>query len=239
MQLKDNAIKKFFCLCAVLLIILVAAGRLTSYFRSITETDIAYDSWITTLLVYLGEIITACRTVVSFSAIAFSAYYLQKRKAFVISIVFAMSAAFLDYAARFLIDLMGGAIAGAELFTAIWLLLQIAYEWIFIALAAVIINSMKKRSATAETKRTASKYTVNRASAYSLLLVLASHIVLEGYYLADFLLTYTGITNTEIASIIGSFLKIIVIYGGISLILSEGMLSLYSNTTLKAASENA
>lgn len=237
MQLKDNAKKNFFLFTAVTLAALVVLGRLNSYFNTIAATDIAISDWVTTLLTYLGEILTSCRTVISFSAIAAAAYLLDK-KSLVISCVIAVGFALLDYAARFLIDCFSGAITGMETMAVIWLLLQLAYEAIFIALAILIVNMMKTKFDLAETPRRAAKFSCIRAVRWALFAVCLSHIALEVYYLIDFLLTYTNITNTEIASMIGQFLKIIVIYGGIAFILAEGMQSVYAKLLLIPSSVN-
>lgn len=234
MQLKENTKQKFCRITVLLLISLVILGRLTSYFYSVSATDISYANWIPTLLSYIGEILASCRTVVSFSSIAVAAYIFN-RQSLNLSVIFAAAAAILDYAARFFIDLSTGALSGAEMLAVIWLLLQLAYEWIFLALGVLIIIMMKNRYASAETKRTAEKYSCIRSVRYALSLVLFSHIALEVYYLVDFMLTYTGITNTEIASMIGQFLKIIVIYGGIALILAEIMQSVFAKTLFETA----
>ncbi|MBQ4193369.1 MAG: hypothetical protein II650_03850, partial [Clostridia bacterium] len=47
-----------------------------------------------------------------------------------------------------------------------------------------------------------------------------SRILAEIWYLVDFLLTYSGVTSTEIASIVGSFLRITVIYGAFGMLAS-------------------
>lgn len=226
MQLYKNYKSKFCLLTVLLLLAAVILGRLSSYFQSVSATDIAYADWVSDLMAYLGEVIVSARTVVSFSAIACAAYYLDK-SALTQSIIFASAAALLDYAARFLIDCISGALDGAETLALVWLLLQYAYEMIFIALAVMIVLMMKKKALAAETRRTAEKFSCIRAIRYALILVMLSHVALEAYYLVDFLLSYTGITNTEIASMVGQFLKIFVIYGGIALIFAEGMHAWY------------
>lgn len=237
MQLKDNAKTKFFLFTVITLALLVALGRLNSYFNTLSATDVAISDWVTTLLTYLGEVLTACRTVVSFSAIAVAAY-LFDRRTLVLSTVYVFAFAFLDCAARFVIDFVTGAITGVETMAVIWLLLQFAYEAIFIILAVLIVNMMKAKLDNAENPRKAAKYSPIRAVRWSLFAVCLSRVALEVYYLIDFLLTYTNITNTEIASIIGQFLKIIVIYGGISFILAEAAQSIYAKLIMLPAPQN-
>jgi hypothetical protein len=48
-----------------------------------------------------------------------------------------------------------------------------------------------------------------------------SRLALEVWYLIDFLLAHTDITAGETASIVGTFLKVIVIYGGIAVLIGE------------------
>lgn len=222
MQLYKNHKSKFCLLTVILLIGTVILGRLASYFQSVSATDIAYADWVSTLTAYLGEVIVSARTAISFSAIAAAAYYLDK-SCVRLSIVFAAAAALMDYAARFLIDWFSGSLDGTQTLALVWLLLQYAYELIFIALAVLIVVMMKKKALAADSRRTAEKFSCIRAIRYALVLVLLSHVALEAYYLVDFLLSYTNITNTEIASMIGQFLKIFVIYGGLALLFAEGM----------------
>lgn len=238
MQLKDNAKKNFFLFTVISLAALVILGRLTSYLNSVTATDVAVSDWVTTLLTYLSEVLTACRTVISFSAIAVSAYLLDK-KSLTVSCICTVGFAILDYAARFVIDFTTGAIYGVETMAVVWLLLQLAYEAIFIGIAVLIVVVMKSRFAKAENLRSAVKFSCIRAVLWALVAVCLSHIALEVYYLIDFVVTYSDITNTEIASIIGQFLKIIVIYGGFSFILAEGIQSAYAKLMLIPTSANA
>lgn len=222
MQLYKKQKSKFCLLTVLFLLGTIVLGRLSSYFQTISATDIAYADWVSDLMSYIGEIIVTLRTVISFSAVSYAAYYLDK-SSLRWSVAFSAGAAFLDYAARFLIDYLSGSLNGTEMLALIWLLLQYVYELIFIVLAVLIILMMKRKAQSAENRRTAEKFSCIHAIRYALLLVMLSHVALEAYYLVDFLLSYTNITNTEIASIIGQFLKIFVIYGSIALLFAEGM----------------
>ena len=209
------------CLTTFLLLILtVVLGRLVSYFTSVTATDVAYADWVPSLLGWLGEIITACRTVIGFSAVV-TAVYLAGRKTAFTAAAAASAAAFLDCLARFLIDILSSSLAGMELLAAVWLLLQFAYEVIFIALAYLAAVIIKRRYDAAETERTREKNSSIVSLRWSVILVLASKVLLEVYYLVDFLMNYTNITTAETASIIGQFVRIAVIYGCVSLAAGE------------------
>jgi len=204
----------------LLLLLTVVLGRLVSYFTSVTATDIAYADWVPPLLGWLGEIITASRTVIGFSAAAAAVFYLNRSSALTVSAISA-AAAFLDCLARFLIDMISSSLTGLELLAVIWLLLQFAYEVIFIALAYLIAVIIKGRFDRAETARTREKNSSSAALRLSLLLVMLSKAALEVFYMVDFLTSYTNITSAETASIIGQFVRIAVIYGGLSIALGE------------------
>ncbi|MGN1346753.1 MAG: hypothetical protein ACI4V1_08200 [Eubacteriales bacterium] len=202
------------------MLLLVLLGRGVSYFNTAAATDIAYAAWVSPALSYLAELLVCARMSLAIAGITCAVYRPEKRG----SGAFLAAAAvlsFADYAARFLIDLVTDAIVGAEVLAVTWLLLQFLYEMLFLLLSYVIAGVCKKKHGAAEGKRQAQKYSAGRSCAWSLLLVMLSHLVLELWYFIDFITTYTDITSTEIASIIGSFLKIIVIYGGAALLLGE------------------
>ena len=72
-----------------------------------------------------------------------------------------------------------------------------------------------------EEKRLRAKYSPAKAVRGATLLYLASQVFSEILYLIDFLTTYDDITNTEIASIIKSFLMIFIIYGAAAILFAE------------------
>ncbi len=204
----------------VLMLVLVVLGRAVSYFYTLASTDISYAAWVSPVLSYLAEILACARTVFAMAGIVHAVYFCEKRSA-VKFVCAAACIALVDYVARFLIDLASSAIVGAELLAISWLLMQFLYEMIFVVLSYVIATAVLRKYRVAATARQAGKYTANRACMYSLLLVMLSRIALEVWYLIDFLLAYTDVTSTEMASIVGSFLKVIVIYGGLSVIMGE------------------
>ena len=204
----------------LLLLLTVVLGRLVSYFTSVTATDIAYSDWVSSLLGWIGEILSASRTVIGFSAVAAAVFYAD-RSAALTSAAIASAAAFIDCLARFLLDLLSSSLTGMELLAVIWLLLQFVYEVIFIALAYFIAVIIKNRYSRAETAHTREKNSSSAALRLSLILVMLSKAVLEVCYLVDFLMSYTNITTTEKASIIGQFVRIAVIYGGLSIAVGE------------------
>ena len=202
------------------MLVLVVLGRGVSWFNTIAATDIAYAAWVSSALSYLAEFLVCARTVVGIAGITYAVYRFGTRTA-VKFLGITAAAALLDYAARFVIDLVTDAITEMEVLAAYWLFLQFLFEMLFAAAAYFIACGMKTKFASTDIPRQAEKYTVNRSCMFSLLLVMLSRLVLEIWYLIDFLLAYTDITSTETASIVGSFLKVIFIYGGISVLLGE------------------
>ena len=204
----------------IVMVALVILGRAVSSFHTVAATDIAYAAWVSSALSYLAELLVCARTVVAIAGITYAVYHpkMQSGGTFFAAAVFA---ALLDYAARFTIDYVTYAIAGAELLALTWLLLQFLFEVLFFALAYGIAGKMRRKHETAATARQAEKYTVNRSCTVSLLCVMLARILLELWYFIDFILTYSDITATETASIVGSFLKVIVIYGGAAVLFGE------------------
>lgn len=199
---------------------LVVLGRGVSYLNTIASTDISYAAWVSSVLSYLAELLVCARTVLGIAGITYAMYRFGKREAWKF-LGAAAGAALTDYAARFLIDFATSAIADVEVLAASWLLLQFLFEMLFVALSYVLAEILKKKFEATEIKRQAEKYTVNRSCMISLLCVMLSRIALEIWYLIDFMIAYTDITAAETASIVGSFLKVIVIYGGIAVLLGE------------------
>lgn len=200
---------------------LAVLGRGVSWFHTVTANDIAYAAWIPTMLSYLSEILVCARVTIAIAGITFALYRGTGAGKFLFA---ATLAALLDYGARFVIDYATSAIVDMEAVAAIWLTLQFLFEMLFVVFSYVVAASMKKKfhATLKKSPRQAEKYSVNRATTVSLLLVMLSRIALEVWYLVDFLLTYSDITATETASIVGAFLKVIVIYGGVALLLGEG-----------------
>ncbi len=207
-----------FLITFVAMVVFALLGRGVSWFYTVTANDITYAAWIPTMLSYMAEILVCVRVTLAIAGITYATYNGTGTGKYLIA---ATATAFLDYGARFLIDFATNAIVGAEAVAAIWLTLQFLFEMLFVIFSYVVAVTMKKKHLTKESRRQAEKYSVNRSTMLSLLLVMLSRIVLEVWYLVDFLMAYSNITATETASMIGSFLKVIVIYGGIAVLLGE------------------
>lgn len=202
------------------MLVLVFLGRGVSYINTAASTDISYADWVPAALSYLGELLVCARTVFGIAGIVFAVYFFGKPTALRF-LAGTAGIALIDYSARFGIDLATKAIAEVEILAASWLFLQFLFEMLFVVLSYVIAGMMKEKRKRSESRRQAEKFTVNRACTVSLLLVLLSRLALEVWYLVDFLLAYTNITATETASMVGAFLKVIVIYGGAAVLLGE------------------
>ena len=109
----------------------------------------------------------------------------------------------------------------------IWLGANFLYELVFLILACIVSRIVKLKLNAEENERKKCRHTPEKALLYSVGLYCASRLVSEIFYLVDFLLSYVNITNTEIASIVGSFLEILVVYGGISYIVGYAVLPLF------------
>ncbi len=217
------------------MLVLVVLGRSVSYFHTVTATDISYTAWVPSALSYLAELLVCARTVIAIAGITYAVYRPQTQSGGKFLAAAGLTA-LLDYGARFMIDYVTKAIVDAEIFAAVWLLLQFLFEMIFIALSYAVASAMQKKFTAAESSLQAERYTVSRACAVSVLLVLLSRLGMEVWYLVDFMLAYTDITATETASIVGSFLKVIVIYGGAAILFGEGYTELLKKTD--AVSQN-
>ena len=232
---KTDSSQKYILPLAITLLLIVAGARASAYLYTLSSTDITYPDWVVVFSSYLTDALGAVRLAVSFSAVTFAYYY--KKKVFPAACVTVLCS-LADFAARFIIDIVTDAIIGNEIIAVIWLLLSFLYEFVFIILACVIARIMILKLARCDTDRKLRKYTAERALIYSVILYMISRVISELFYMVDFLISYVNITNTEIASIVGSFLRIFVIYGGISLITGYLSLSVLTSRSRKAAASD-
>ena len=216
---------------AVLLLI-AAAGRAVSCASSAVATDIAYPDWAASLVSYLAEITAALRIAVGLGAVAWSAY---ARGRWGDMTAAALCAALLDYAARFLIDLLTGALGEYAVLALAWLGQEFLLEVVLTLIAVPVILGTRKKFRAAANPRERAGYTPYRAAAYAVLLHTALRLGLEIYNAADFLLTYAGITSAEAASIVGSILRVLVIYGALSVLAAAATVSLLGKRRGRAA----
>ncbi len=226
MDRTNTSAKAFFGVSALLLLLTVVLGRLTSYFYSVVATDIAYPDWLYALLSYLNEIVPSLRTAFSFVAIG-AAVYALSRKALIGTVLLSAGAAALDYAARFFLDYLAGNLIGMEGVAVEWLSLQFLYELIFMVIALLILLFMKRRYSKASSSYQKARFRAPAGVRLGLIAVLLSRLIMELVYLFDFLATYTDVTDGEVASIVGAFMKILLVYGLIPILAAEGVRGLY------------
>ena len=224
---------------ALILLLLAALGRAASAFYTVSATDVAFADWVSSAAGYAGELIVCARLAVSVGFFTCAAYSSRSEEAengkrLLLTAVLVSLA---DYAARFLIDLADGAIAGAVPLAGIWVLLQFLIEAALLWIASKLVRRKAEQFRRAETSKARKAASSSRANLSGTAVFLLLHLLTEAYYLADFLLTYTGITNTEVASIIGSFLRIFVIYGGAAYLIAEGTTAAARNRRSADASE--
>ncbi len=218
--------KGFLGISALLLFLTVILGRLTSFFYSVVATDIAYPDWLYVLLSYLNEIVPSLRTAVSYVAIGVAVYALS-RKALIGTVLLTAGAAALDHVARFFLDYLSGAVTGLERTALQWLSLQFLYELIFMGIALLILLFMRAKYEKAKSTYKKSRFGTCTGVRIGLIVMLLSRIAMELAYLMDFLATYSDVTDSEIASIVGAFLKILLIYGVIPILTAEGLHRLF------------
>jgi len=206
---------------------LIAAGRVCTQFTSLAATDIAIPEWVSFVTGMIAELIVCARIVVGYSGLALCAYHPdvmpsgKRCSALPGMLTLVLVLSFTDYLARFVIDFASGSILGSEALAIIWLLLQFLYEGVFIVLSMLLILLQAGNYRTAETSRTRARHNPASAVRYSILLTLLSRIILEVISIVQFISTYTNITSAETASMIGSIIRIVVIYGGGAMILGE------------------
>ncbi|MBQ8187712.1 MAG: hypothetical protein IJ037_12710 [Clostridia bacterium] len=208
-------------------LIFIVLGRVSTQFTSVAATDVAFPDWVPFVFSLVSELIVCARIVIGYAGMAHGAYFTRHddggrvKSALPGMTVLVLVLSFADYLARFVIDFASGSITGAEGVALIWLGLQFVYEGIFIVLSMLIITVQRSKHDLAETSRARARHTPHAAVRYCVILTLVSRVVLEIASIIEFVTTYTGITSAETASMIGSVIKIIVIYGGGALILGE------------------
>lgn len=218
---------KFFMTYFVTILILIVAGRAMSYLCTLSSTNIAFPAWVEPLSSYLATIIDSIRRSISYSAVVFAVFAYKNSSRTLVSVSLLT---LLDFAVRYLIDLLTSAIEGTELLTAIWLGTNYIYELVFIILAFIVARIIKMKHDSTDNTRKKRRYSVENAAIIASVMYCISRVVSELLYLIDFLVSYVDITNTEIASIVGSFLEIFVIYGGVSCIAAYIVLPIFKKT---------
>jgi len=204
----------------LLLLVIIACGRASSYFYSCTATNIAYDDWVSDALQYLVTFFESAKNALGYSAIAYSMWHISNKAGYISAVVF-FCCLVVENAAKFMIDLISSSLIYGPILALISLGIQLLYETVILVIAVFAAKLMKRLFSVSNHPRKAKKYNMENSARLAVLIFMSARIISEIMYLIDFLSKYTDITNTEIASCVGSFIYIIVMYGGLPLILCE------------------
>ncbi len=204
----------------LLLLSLAAASRALAYGCTVVSTDIAYPAWVEGVLSYAVDIFEAVRIALIFVSVSFAVFGGRNVAS---TVAAGLVSSFADYAARFFIDYFTGAIADSVNFALVWVGLNFALEAVFVVLAyilaRILLAKRSERATAAEyVWRRNRKITWGTASLCSIGIYLGARILGEVYYLIDFLTSYVNITSGEIASIVSAFLRIVIVWGGVPVI---------------------
>ena len=205
--------RSYLPLLALTLVLLSLLCRGMGYIYSIMATDIAYSDVVVSIMGILVEVLTITRTVTGFAAILYAMHRWERNTPYRCggrTLLVVLGCEVIDCASRYLVDKMTSSITDMESFALLWLTLQFCYS----AVLNVVVWCGGKFWFHPIGKRAA--VPLERTVTTSTLLLLAARLLLELYYLIDFLITYSNVTGTEVASIIGQFLYTIVLYGGIA-----------------------
>lgn len=208
-------------LAALLLLLLTVLGRGMGYIYSTMATDIAYSDLAVEIMGILVEVLTILRTVTGYCVILYAMYRWEKPDSryrcggAVTLLVLVCDAA--DCFSRYLVDKATSSITDMETVAAIWLLLQFCYSTILVMLCWCT-GYFLFHPASGKTPAS-----LEKVSFLSVMYLLGTRLVLEIYYLIDFLTAYSNVTGNEVSAIIGQFLHTLVLYGGAALGLILGI----------------
>ncbi len=220
-------------LYAVILLLIIGAGRVTMTVYNNVSVDVAYAAWVADLFQYGSDFLNGVKIAFGYGAIAYAVCHISERAGNAAFFLY-LGGLFVENAARFLIDYFSSSLSyyGIPL-TLVSLGFRFFYEGIF-AFAALLISRRflrRIRNSSEKTEKNAPSASIN-AARFSVLLFLAAQLLGEVGYLADHLFTYGEMTSQELAVCIGSFLNIAVMYGGIPLLLCEGVFLLMPRLTI-------
>lgn len=227
-RLKSRAV----LLTAVALTTLALLSRGAYSLYSASAVDIAVPDFVEVLFSYLSDALVSLRIALSLTFICCAVYSAHNAEIKSVkpktAVVTACVCSLVDYAARFLIDLFSSAISGNEITALIWLALNYALEIILFLIAYAVSVMMSVRMSESDSVMKKRRYSVSRA-----LLILAAvyssvYILSEIYYCVDFFLSYVNITGAEYASVVASFLRIIVLRFGLVAVMCPVFTGFYS-----------
>ncbi len=197
-------------LTVAVLLTLTVLSRGMGYIYSTMATDVAYSELSVSIMGILVELLTILRTVTGYAALLYGMTRWDRDAIRngppVLLTILCLDAA--DYFSRYLVDSATHSITNMETAAALWLLIQFGYSTVLLLVSFWLGCRLLHPKNGREPKDLDTLLTVSVAC------LLGSRLVLELYYLIDFVTTYSNITTGEISSIIGQFLYTLVLYGG-------------------------
>lgn len=210
---------------AALLFLIIAAGRASMAVYNNLSVDIAYDPRFSNLFQHCSDILNGVKLALGFGGIAYCTHHVSKKAGNITLLVY-LAGLFLENAARFLLDWLSSGVAyyGIPL-TLTVLAGRFLLEGVF-ALAAWLISRIFLRQSESgdnapNKKKTHRLFSAGGSGVVSVLFCMTVPIINEIRYLLDHFTLYGELTSEELAVCIGSFLNILVMYGGIPLLCLE------------------
>ena len=210
---------------ALVLLVLTVLCRGMGYIYSTMATDIAYSEVTVSIMGILVEGLTILRTAAGYCGILYAMWRWERdgdvryRCGGVVTLTVLLCDG-IDCFSRYLVDSATSSITDMEVMAMLWLTLQFCYSTIMVVLVWCTGKFLFHPSAGK------SRSSIGRAVTQAVLYQLAARILLEVYYLADFLMAYSDVTAAEVSSIVGQFLYTAVLYGGAAWGISMGLTAL-------------
>lgn len=225
-----------FGLYAAALLLIIAAGRAVMFAFNQVSVDVSYAPWVSDVLQAAADILNGAKNALGYAGIGFCLWNISEGVAWRAFGVFA-AGLFLENVIRFLIDYFSSGLSyyGIPL-TLVTLGLRFLYE-AGLALALVGIVTLFRRMARkreGESRCFTRCLTVENGVRAGLLLVMAAQLLSEVLYVVDYFTVYAEMSPAEISACVGSFLSILVMYGGVPLLLAEGAFLLLKKNTVQS-----
>ncbi|MBE6598164.1 MAG: hypothetical protein E7638_01840 [Ruminococcaceae bacterium] len=216
------------------LFLVIAISRALTFAYSNVAVDISYAPWVADVLQLAAEIMYGVKNAIGYSAVAYGTWHISKKVGSRLALVFFLGLVF-ENAVRLFIDILSSALMNYGIPLALISLgIQLIYESVFLLLA-LAVSRFFLRLKDWHPHRTKEKRVSAKLSARcALVLFTASELIREVVYFIEYYFTYAPLAASEFAEALGSFLRIIVIYGGIPVLLCEAVFPLLGMITASA-----
>ena len=214
---------------ALVLLVLTVLCRGMGYIYSTMATDIAYGEVAVSIMGVLVEGLTILRTMAGYCGILYAMWRWERdgegryRCGGAVTLTVLLCDG-IDCFSRYLVDSATSSITDMEVVAALWLALQFLYSTVLVVLVWCTGKFLFHPAAGKV------RSGIGRAVTQAVVYLLGTRIVLEVYYLADFLTTYSDVTAAEVSSIVGQFLYTAVLYGGVAWGIGMGLTALLRGT---------